>query len=147
MLMAGTKISRNPAARKSRDWTKATSSPDGFPNGFIVVLTDKSMEPCYDKGDTLIVESGHPMKPARDYLFIHENGQEYFGARFLKETPTHWHVVQINTVEDVVLSKRHWPIALKVRTCMYNEDWPRSEPKPIHQKLPKRQSVGEAHHG
>ena len=89
--------------------------PPRLPAG--VPMTDSTMSPVYEAGDTLLLDAAGPRKTGRDYVFCTDNSGDVVDARvgrLVASTPTHWSCRQWNPQRIIRLDRAEWPHAILI---------------------------------
>ena len=84
-----------------------------------VPMTDSTMSPVYEAGDTLLLDATRPHKPravGRDYVFCTGTSGDVDArvGRLVASTPTHWSCRQWNPQRIIRLDRAEWPHAILI---------------------------------
>ena len=80
-------------------------------------MTDSTMSPVYEAGDTLLLDAAGPRKTGRDYVFCTDTTGDVVDARvgrLLASTRTHWSCRQWNPQRIIRLDRAAWPHAILI---------------------------------
>ena len=80
-------------------------------------MTDSTMSPVYEAGDTLLLDAAGPRKTGRDYVFCTDTSGDVVDARvgrLVASTPTHWSCRQWNPQRIIRLDRAEWPHAILI---------------------------------
>ena len=81
-----------------------------------VLMTDSTMSPVYEAGDTLLLDAAGPHKTGHDYVFCAgtSGGVDARVGRLVASTPTHWSCRQWNPQRIIRLDRAEWPHAILI---------------------------------
>lgn len=109
-------VSTSPIEIVARPWYLGSVK-----EGFGVLVVGESMSPAFEPGDIAVVNPRLPPARGKDVILVAREEEGEFTAvikRLVRWTATEWHVRQFNpppgAKEDMVLSRKAWPKALRV---------------------------------
>jgi hypothetical protein len=81
-----------------------------------VLMTDSTMSPVYEAGDTLLLDATGPHKTGHDYVFCAGTSGDVDArvGRLVASTSTHWSCRQWNPQRIIRLDRAEWPHAILI---------------------------------